>query len=56
MSKLQALIREHLKASGLSAKSLSERVDISYPTVLAIVNEGRILTAGAPFGEKTGSE
>jgi transcriptional regulator with XRE-family HTH domain len=42
MSKLQDLIQERMRAKSLTARAIAERSGISYPTVLAVVNEGRV--------------
>jgi transcriptional regulator with XRE-family HTH domain len=42
MSKLQDLIQERMRAKGLTARALAEKSGISYPTVLAVANEGRV--------------
>ncbi|MFM2090106.1 MAG: hypothetical protein RLZZ127_595, partial [Planctomycetota bacterium] len=42
MSKLQELIQERMRAKGLTARAMAEKTGISYPTVLAVANEGRI--------------
>lgn len=42
MATLQELLKRHLDARNISVKTLAERVGISYPTVLALINKGSI--------------
>lgn len=42
MATLQDLLKRHLDARNISVKTLAERLKISYPTVLALVNKGSI--------------
>ena len=42
MSKLQDLIQERMRSKSLTARAIAEKSGISYPTVLAVVNEGRV--------------
>ena len=42
MATLQTLLKQHLEARNISVKTLAERLGISYPTVLALVNKGSV--------------
>ena len=42
MATLQTLLKQHLEARNISVKTLAERLGISYPTVLALVNKGSL--------------
>ncbi len=42
MATLQHLLKGHLETRNLSVKTLAERLVISYPTVLALVNKGSL--------------
>ena len=42
MATLQNLLKQHLDARNISVKTLAERLGISYPTVLALVNKGSL--------------
>lgn len=42
MATLQELLKRHLDARNLSVKTLAERMGISYPTVLALINKGSV--------------
>ncbi len=42
MATLQELLKSHLETRNISVKTLAERVGISYPTVLALINKGSI--------------
>ncbi len=42
MVTLQSLLKQHLEARNISVKTLAERLGISYPTVLALVNKGSL--------------
>ena len=42
MATLQHLLKGHLETRNLSVKTLAERLAISYPTVLALVNKGSL--------------
>lgn len=42
METLQDLVQRHLAETGASARSLAERLGMSYPTLLSIVNKGSL--------------
>ncbi len=42
MATLQDLLKRHLDGRNISVKTLAERIGISYPTVLALVNKGSL--------------
>ena len=42
MATLQDLLRRHLSNKDISARTLAEKLDMSYPTLLSLVNEGGV--------------
>ncbi len=42
MAKLNDLIQRYLADNGLTARAFAERVDMSYPTLLSLINKGHV--------------
>ena len=42
MATLQDLLRRHIADKGVSVRTLADKLDISYPTLLSLVNEGGV--------------
>ena len=42
MSKLRELLQRHLTLTGMSVRTLSDRLGMNYPTVIALINKGHV--------------